>query len=105
MNPKTGETWSGHARPPQWIAGVKDRSKFLIDGNAASKSKTAQTAAKTARKGARGTAAKAKGKLAPKYRDPKTGATWSGHARPPSWIAGVKDRSKYLIAGVVHATA
>src|ERR1700754_2223075 len=37
MNPKTGETWSGHARPPQWIAGVKDRSKFLIDGNAASK--------------------------------------------------------------------
>src|SRR5258707_14805721 len=43
-------------------------------------------------------AASAKGKLPPKYRDPKTGATWSGHARPPQWIAGVKDRSRFLIA-------
>jgi DNA-binding protein H-NS len=40
----------------------------------------------------------AKGKLPPKYRDPKTGATWSGKARPPSWIANAKDRSKFLIA-------
>ncbi|CAG9196941.1 Histone family protein nucleoid-structuring protein H-NS [Paraburkholderia sabiae] len=38
-----------------------------------------------------------KGKLPPKYRDPKTGATWSGHARPPAWIKDVKDRSKFLI--------
>lgn len=30
-NPKTGETWSGLARPPAWIANVKDRSKFLIE--------------------------------------------------------------------------
>jgi DNA-binding protein H-NS len=41
----------------------------------------------------------AKGKLPPKYRDPKTGATWSGHARPPAWIKNVKDRSKFLIDG------
>jgi DNA-binding protein H-NS len=41
-----------------------------------------------------------KDKLPPKYRDPKTGATWSGHARPPAWIKDVKDRSKFLIAGV-----
>ncbi|QYD71262.1 H-NS histone family protein [Paraburkholderia edwinii] len=40
-----------------------------------------------------------KGKLPPKYRDPKTGATWSGHARPPAWIKNVKDRSKFLIDG------
>ena len=33
-----------------------------------------------------------------KYADPKTGATWSGHGRAPAWIAGAKDRSKYLIA-------
>jgi DNA-binding protein H-NS len=33
LNPKTGETWSGHARPPQWIKAVKDRSVFLIDGS------------------------------------------------------------------------
>lgn len=35
MNTKTGETWSGHARPPAWIKDVKDRTKFLIDGAAA----------------------------------------------------------------------
>jgi DNA-binding protein H-NS len=32
LNPETGETWSGWARPPLWIKDVKDRSKFLIDG-------------------------------------------------------------------------
>ncbi|SDH96717.1 H-NS histone family protein [Paraburkholderia phenazinium] len=42
-------------------------------------------------------AASAKGKMPPKYRDPKTGATWSGHARPPAWIKDVKDRTRYLI--------
>jgi hypothetical protein len=35
--------------------------------------------------------------LAPKYRDPKTGATWSGHARPPAWIKDARDRSVFLI--------
>jgi DNA-binding protein H-NS len=39
------------------------------------------------------------GKLPAKYRDPKSGATWSGWARPPLWIKGVKDRSKFLIDG------
>ena len=34
-----------------------------------------------------------------RYRDPKTGATWTGHGRAPAWIANVKDRSKYLVAG------
>jgi DNA-binding protein H-NS len=102
-NPATGETWSGHARPPRWIAGVKDRSRFLIDnGNAARKpavklaaKPTAKSAVKPAVKPKVG--AQAKGKLPPKYRDPKTGATWSGHARPPAWIKNVKDRSPYLI--------
>jgi DNA-binding protein H-NS len=32
-----------------------------------------------------------------KYRDPVTGATWSGRARPPAWIKDAKDRSKFLI--------
>jgi DNA-binding protein H-NS len=45
---------------------------------------------------AKGTTA-AKGKLPPKYRDPKTGSTWSGHARPPAWIKNVKDRTRFLI--------
>ncbi|MGD7248155.1 H-NS family nucleoid-associated regulatory protein, partial [Ralstonia pseudosolanacearum] len=32
----------------------------------------------------------------PKYRDPKTGATWTGRGRAPAWIG--KNRDKYLIA-------
>jgi DNA-binding protein H-NS len=44
-------------------------------------------------------AASAKGKMPPKYRDPRTGATWSGHARPPAWIKDAKDRTRFLIDG------
>jgi DNA-binding protein H-NS len=40
-----------------------------------------------------------KTKLPPKYRDPESGATWSGHARPPAWIKDAPDRSVYLING------
>lgn len=36
-------------------------------------------------------------RLPPKYRDPVSGATWSGHARPPAWIKDAPDRSAYLI--------
>ncbi|AXV70361.1 DNA-binding protein [Ralstonia solanacearum] len=32
---------------------------------------------------------------APKYQDPKTGATWSGRGRAPAWIG--KNRDKFLI--------
>ncbi|WP_322023071.1 H-NS histone family protein [Burkholderia sp. BCC1977] len=31
-----------------------------------------------------------------KYRDPVTGATWSGRGRTPAWIAG-RDRAAFLI--------
>jgi len=34
--------------------------------------------------------------VAPKYRDPETGSTWSGRGKPPRWIAG-QDREKFLI--------
>ncbi|POR45096.1 DNA-binding protein H-NS [Paraburkholderia eburnea] len=37
--------------------------------------------------------------IAPKYADPKTGATWTGRGRAPLWIRDVKDRSKFLIDG------
>lgn len=36
-------------------------------------------------------------KAAAKYRDPDTGATWSGRGKPPQWIAG-KDRAPFVIA-------
>ncbi|NBQ05313.1 MAG: H-NS histone family protein [Betaproteobacteria bacterium] len=36
-------------------------------------------------------------KVAPKYRDPATGQTWTGRGKAPKWIDG-QDRAKYLIA-------
>ncbi len=32
----------------------------------------------------------------PKYRDPLTGATWSGRGRCPRWLVG-EDRSKFAV--------
>ncbi|WP_126223498.1 H-NS family nucleoid-associated regulatory protein [Burkholderia ambifaria] len=94
MNPKTGETWSGHARPPAWIKDVKDRSKFLINGNAAHASAQKGASAKPA----------AKRTVPPKYRNPQTGATWTGRGLPPAWIASAKDRNKFLIDAPVTDT-
>ncbi|VWB16011.1 histone family protein nucleoid-structuring protein H-NS [Burkholderia lata] len=34
-----------------------------------------------------------------KYRDPKTGATWSGRGRAPAWIKDAKNRDRFLIQG------
>jgi DNA-binding protein H-NS len=34
--------------------------------------------------------------VAAKYRDPETGATWSGRGKPPRWIAG-KNREQFAI--------
>ncbi|WP_347557309.1 H-NS histone family protein [Robbsia sp. KACC 23696] len=34
--------------------------------------------------------------VAPQFRDPDTGATWSGRGKPPRWIAG-KDRDAFRI--------
>ncbi len=35
--------------------------------------------------------------VAPKYKDPVTGATWTGRGKPPRWIAD-KERDQFLIA-------
>lgn len=47
------------------------------------------------------------GKRAPvgvaRYRNPKTGETWTGRGRPPAWIAGAKDRTAFLIADAAAA--
>lgn len=56
--------------------------------------------------GFRGAALSTKGRAktakvsVPKYRDPKTGATWTGHGRAPGWIANAKNRDSFLIAPV-----
>ncbi|MDH6152180.1 MULTISPECIES: H-NS histone family protein [Paraburkholderia] len=94
---KTGATWTGHGRAPGWIAGVKDRTAFLIDAASASK-----PAATPAVKGGKG---QPKGAQPPKYLNPKTGATWSGRGPAPAWLAAVKDRSKFLIDGASTAAA
>lgn len=36
------------------------------------------------------------GKVAPKYRNPSTGETWTGRGKAPKWIDG-RDRSNFLI--------
>ncbi|MEG0922913.1 MAG: H-NS histone family protein [Comamonas sp.] len=45
---------------------------------------------------ARGRSASAGSKVAPKYRDPATGATWTGRGKAPKWIEG-QDRQKFAI--------
>jgi DNA-binding protein H-NS len=48
-------------------------------------------------RGAAKSAGKSTGnKVAPKYRDPTTGQTWTGRGKAPKWIDG-QDRNKYLI--------
>ena len=38
------------------------------------------------------------GKGVIKYRDPATGATWTGFGRAPGWIAGAADRDAFLVS-------
>jgi len=106
-DPKSGATWSGRGRAPAWIANVNDRSKFLIAeeteatgaATAGAVSKTKPTEKKVASKSVGATAGNGqpKGAQPALYRDPKSGATWSGRGRAPAWLANVKDRSKFLI--------
>jgi DNA-binding protein H-NS len=95
-DPKSGATWSGHGRAPGWIANVKDRSKFLFDSSATSAAPAAATKAKVAGNYVRGP-------QPAKYLDPKSGATWSGRGPAPAWLAGAKDRTKFLVDGAASA--
>jgi DNA-binding protein H-NS len=69
VDPKTGATWTGHGRAPGWIANVRNRDTFLADAN----NQQVAIAEKAPKVGSY-----ARGPQAPKYRDPKSGATWSG---------------------------
>lgn len=40
-----------------------------------------------------------------KYRDPKTGKTWTGRGKPPNWIAGAKNRDAFAIDAQGSASA
>jgi DNA-binding protein H-NS len=37
------------------------------------------------------------GKIPPKYKDPVSGATWSGRGKTPKWIQIGVDRTRYAI--------
>jgi len=37
-----------------------------------------------------------RGPVAPRFRDPESGSTWSGRGKAPRWIAG-KDRTDFMI--------
>lgn len=67
-------------------------TKFLVDDSAAQPAPAAQKSAKPGNY--------VRGPQAPKYRDPRSGATWSGRGPAPAWLAGAKDRAKFLIASV-----
>lgn len=45
---------------------------------------------------ARGSKKNAGTPVAPKYRDPATGQTWTGRGKPPKWIAD-QDREQFAI--------
>jgi DNA-binding protein H-NS len=107
LHPKTGATWTGHGRPPAWIAKVRDRSKFLIvNGAQAAPAVSAKSAIKTktvakktskAFSGASAHRGQRRGPQPAKYRDLKSGAAWSGKGPAPAWLAAAKDRTMYLI--------
>ncbi|WP_080409789.1 H-NS histone family protein [Burkholderia ubonensis] len=40
-------------------------------------------------------------KLPPRYRDPQTGATWSGRGRQPNWMKG-RAREEFLIRSAME---
>jgi DNA-binding protein H-NS len=105
-DPKSGATWSGRGPVPAWLAGAKDRTKFLIasdaDGAVARGAGTVSNAKSAVKKASAGVGAVAhkgqpKGPQPAKYRDPKTGASWSGRGPAPAWLAAAKDRTKFLI--------
>jgi DNA-binding protein H-NS len=92
QDPKTGATWSGHGRAPSWIANAKDRTKYLVNSNASGAASVTASKTKPADNYVRGP-------QAPKYRDPKSGKTWSGRGPAPAWLVGAKDRTRFLIDG------
>ncbi|SAL00359.1 histone family protein nucleoid-structuring protein H-NS [Caballeronia calidae] len=97
-DPKSGATWSGRGRAPSWIASAKTRDRFLIDGSATTTPTADKTSAKPAGNYPRGP-------QPAKYRDSKSGATWSGRGKAPAWLAGVRDRTKFLINGAAETAA
>lgn len=98
-DPESGNTWTGRGRAPTWIRDAADRDEFLIKKAAPVKSTVKKSAAADKKTEKKTTSARAGKKLnlVPKYQDPDTGATWTGHGKAPGWIRDVENRDAFLI--------
>jgi DNA-binding protein H-NS len=76
------------------VAREKEIADAIVDikGKIAEYSLTIEELGFSSRRG--GTAKKKP--LPPKYRNPKTGETWSGRGRSPAWLAG-RNKERFLI--------
>lgn len=80
-NPKSGATWSGFGRAPNWLASVKDREAFRIGEEAAQPAAVAQPDAPVG--SAPKTARKTGAKTASKKTTKKAAANGAAAAKPP----------------------
>lgn len=60
-DPKSGKTWTGRGKPPNWIAKAKDRSAFLISSGAAARADAVEVATAAPAKGRKAKAGKKAG--------------------------------------------
>jgi DNA-binding protein H-NS len=77
------------------VAGVIEQIRALMEQYGLSV-EDIQGKRRRGRPAGNGAAMVAKEPLPPKYRNPKTGATWSGRGRTPAWLG--KNPNRFLIA-------
>ncbi|MCK5769239.1 H-NS histone family protein [Algiphilus sp.] len=73
----------------------EERRKEIADVVADIKQKMAEYGIKPSDlgfSGGRASKSASKGTVAPKYRDPATGKTWTGRGRAPKWVAEAESR-------------
>jgi DNA-binding protein H-NS len=81
-DPKTEKTWTGRGKPPAWIAGVKNRDPYLIDGQAVGTA--GATPSKRSANGTRKSGVAAQAKRKTRLAPAKKGAANRRKSRPTS---------------------
>lgn len=76
-----------------------------LGANVARAAKSAKAAVVGKSAPAKKSQAKRAGAGVPKFKDPKTGKTWTGFGKPPAWIASAKNRDKFRIDAAEAADA
>ena len=85
------------------VAGVVARIKEAIAAYGLTPADLGLTGSRKALSGAKRATTTKTTVGAPKYRDPKSGKTWTGRGKPPLWIVGAKNRDRFLIDGAPSA--